>query len=144
MGKVIKDLMLAVLNATLILIALCLFLAWQLAQTTQAVVDRAAQAVDRVAPVQTELAELNSEISGLRADLAEVRDGAGDQLSDGVQAASERLEARIEGLENRIDGIQARLADLDAITVPQVQDDQAQMILNRFAALIQAMAGSTN
>ena len=135
MGKVIKDLLLALLNATLILIALCLFLAWQIAQSAEVMVDRAAQAVERVAPVQAELESLRAEVAGLRSDLDDVRSTAGAQ----ADAAAERLQTRIDELEQTLATAQARLAELRALpaTFALPEDARGQAVLRMIATYLQ-------
>ncbi|MEM8731851.1 MAG: hypothetical protein AAGF79_18220 [Pseudomonadota bacterium] len=123
MGKVLKDLFLALFNATLILIALCLFLAWQISQTAAQVVDRAADAASQIQPVTVELDALRTEVAGLRSDLETMSDGASDQAA----AAAAATQQKLDDLQARIDGIQEKVADLRALpdSVAEAQSGEA-------------------
>ncbi|MGR3803908.1 hypothetical protein [Marinibacterium profundimaris] len=106
--KVIGNLILALLNATLILVALCLWLALQVSHSAERVVDRANEAVAQIHPVTVELQGLQDEVAGLRADLDTMATGASDQ----AQAAAEAAQARIDQMQAKIDAVEERLADL--------------------------------
>ncbi len=106
MGKVIKDLFLALLNATLILVAVCLFLGWKLMSTVDGVVSNAAANLEVLRPLREEVAGMREEVQGLRSDLATMADGA-----DGISAAAaERLQLRAEALEARMDEVRSQIS----------------------------------
>ncbi|MFC3614932.1 hypothetical protein ACFORG_14270 [Lutimaribacter marinistellae] len=107
MGKVIKDLLLALLNATLILVAVCLFLGWKLMSTVDGVVATAASNLELLRPLREEVGGMRDDVQGLRQDLAALVEGA-DGLSS---AAAQRLSARAEALEARLDAVGTRLSD---------------------------------
>ena len=64
MGKVLKDLALALVNATLILVAVCLFLAWQLSRTVEGLLANAAGQLQVVEPLRARMAETRAELAG--------------------------------------------------------------------------------
>ncbi len=101
MLRVLKDLFFALLNATLILIALCLFLAWQLSNRVHDLTAAFASNLQIVEPLQQEMQDTRTELAGLRADLATLRDQSGEVSS----AALQRVETRVDALESRVDGV---------------------------------------
>lgn len=110
----IRNLLLALLNATLILVALCLFLGWRLTAEIHAVTGDVAESLtENLAPVQPlrdEVAVLTGEITGLRADLASVRDGAGEAMPEAVErlgAEADRLQARLAALSQKAEAVAA-------------------------------------
>lgn len=111
--KTLKDLFLAFLNATLILVALCLFLGWRMMATVDTVSERVSAGIAELAPLRDEVAGVRAELSGLRADLG---------AAQGTEAA-ERLKNRLDGLETRLKGMQARMTNL--ATLPDQLLDRA-------------------
>ncbi|MEM9394883.1 MAG: hypothetical protein AAGA38_13570 [Pseudomonadota bacterium] len=97
-GRTLKNLLLAVLNATLILIALCLFLAWQTFQSFQAISDSFADRLLDVAPLRDDIQALTKEGAGLRADLQAL----GNAAQSGSVTVSPVLSARLTSLEERV------------------------------------------
>lgn len=69
MTKTIYDLIKAMINATLILLALCLFLGWKLMASVDSVTDKVTEAIAHVTPVQDRIQNLRAEVAGLRSDL---------------------------------------------------------------------------
>ena len=69
MRKTILDLLKAMINATLLLLALCLYLGWMLVSSIQDVTDKVTQAVAQVTPVQDRIQDLQLEVAGLRRDI---------------------------------------------------------------------------
>lgn len=106
MAKTLKDLALALLNATLILVALCLFLAWKTSSTVNGMVGEFASQIEIVGPVREDVQAMTTELKGLRADLAEVKTGA---ASPEVVA---RLQTRVESMSNRLDRVEGALTGL--------------------------------
>ncbi len=108
--KVIKDLLIAMINATLILVALCLFLLWQISGTAERVVAEFAQNLQVVKPMEERIANLQSEVSGLRSDLASLSvDSAVLSLP-----AREALQTRADNLQTQLEGINSSLRTLAA------------------------------
>jgi hypothetical protein len=100
LGRTLGSLALAVLNATLILLALCLWLAWHVLSEARAISGALAEGLAQVSPVGSELAGLRAEVAGLRGDLAGLQ-GQGE----GVAA----LGARLAALDTRLAVAQDRL-----------------------------------
>ena len=128
--KTLKDLFLALLNATLILVALCLFLGWRMMATVDTVSDRVTASIAELTPLRDEIAGVRAELSGLRADLA---------AAPGT-VASARLQNRLDGLETRLDGMQARMASL--ATLPdQLLDRAFETAADRMARGVAELRG---
>ncbi|SDD77581.1 hypothetical protein [Ruegeria marina] len=129
--KTLKDLVLALINATLILVALCLFLAWQLMSTVDDITDRLTESIRIFAPVRDEVAGLRAEISGLRADIAAI--GA-----QGVPMT--RVEARLDAMGARLDDMHARMDEL--ATLPdRLIDTAIETAADKFARSLSAVRG---
>jgi hypothetical protein len=100
--NLLKELARALLNATLILVALCLLLLWQLSASMERVSSGLAASAQAVAPLRADLQAVSREVAGLRADLA---------------AAPTRgtLDARAAAVTTRLDGIEEKLAAFTAL-----------------------------
>lgn len=108
MGRVLKDLALAMLNATLILVALCLFLFWKLSATTERIVENFTDSLGVVAPLQQEVAATREELQALRANVAELAVSA-----TGLDHAMlMRVDQRLGDLNQRVDGVQDKLTSI--------------------------------
>lgn len=118
-GRTIWNLILAVFNATLILLALCLFLALQLTHRAQEITDSFARNLVSLDPLRAEIGEMTSEVSGLRSDLRALREDSSDLTSD----AAQRITARLDKLEGRLDTAAQRIDGL--ISSPEKLVDQA-------------------
>ena len=108
MAKTLKDLFLAMLNATLILVALCLVLALLVVNRANSLTATFAQNLSVVGPLQETVQETGSEIAALRADLATI----GSQSEEVSSATMERLQARAAAMETRLQQMQDNLAEL--------------------------------
>ncbi|UWQ51376.1 hypothetical protein K3720_08145 [Leisingera caerulea] len=98
MTRTVTELAKALLNATLILLALCLFLGWKLMAAASAVTANAAEITSRVEPLHTAVTGLQGEIASLR---AAVQNG-----TDTVPPA------RLAPVEERLDQLQASLSEM--------------------------------
>lgn len=132
LGRSLGNLALALLNATLILAALCLWLAWGALSAAEQVSGQIEEAAQTVLPLRTEIVSLTEEIAATRAELAELRSGG----------AADRA-----GLEQRIAGVEAELARLtDAVTElgadPEVLIDRA--VTSAFDGLGETVADVLN
>lgn len=92
MTRPLIDLAKALLNATQILLALCLFLGWKLMAATEGVTANAAAIADRVTPLHSAVASLQEEIASLRRT---IEDGAATAPPDRLAALEDRL-ARLQ------------------------------------------------
>lgn len=95
LGTAMGRLVLALINATLILVALCLWLGLRLGSQVHAVTEDVARSLVVVAPLEQRLDGLTDEIAGLRGDLAQVRAGAAEAPAEALARMQDRM-ARIE------------------------------------------------
>lgn len=103
MTRTVADFAKALVNATLILLALCLFLGWKLMAAASVVTANASEITSRVAPLQTAATGLQEELASLRAAL---QDPPGQDGADRLSAA------RLERVEERLNQLQANLAGI--------------------------------
>lgn len=137
MGKTLKDLLLALLNATLILVALCLFLGWKLASTVDDITGTFAEKVQIVAPLKEEVQGVRGELTALRSDLASIQLGETVANSATAQKISESL-AKLDGLEEKLQATQARIADITETPDQLVNiaiENSADVIADRIIAI---------
>jgi hypothetical protein len=107
LGGTVWSLLLALLNATLILLALCLWLGWQVVAEARAVARGLEERTALLTPVTAELAGLRAEVAGLRGAMAELAESeAGEALAE--------IGDRLAGLDGRIAAATARLDALAA------------------------------
>ncbi len=100
LGRTIGNLLLALLNATLILVALCLYLAWQLAQEVETVAGHVSEKVGQVESLRSEVSSMTAEMAALRADLSK----------QSVQADSLTLQ-KMDDLSAKLDRIENGMAE---------------------------------
>lgn len=104
----LRNLILAMINATLILLALCLWLGWRLTAEVHAMTGEVARNLAPVQPLRDEVAALGAEVAGLRADLASVSDQAGAALPETVErlgAEAERFQAKLAALSEQAETV---------------------------------------
>lgn len=134
--RALGQLALALLNATLILVVVALFLVWRVAATvesaTVAVTETASEQLARVTPVKDELSGLRSELAELRTSVAQLRS---DTTID--QAAVTSALRRIDGTRDRIDDAAAKIAPV----VDAVASDPGRVV-DRAVATGVAQAGA--
>ncbi len=111
MARTLSDLLLAMLNATLILVALCLFLGWKLASTVEGVTTAFAENIHIVAPLKDEVQGVRGELTALRSELSSLRDNTILFDSATAQQISAAL-GKLDGLETKLQAAQTRIADL--------------------------------
>ena len=140
--KTVKDLLIAMINATLILVALCLFLLWQLSRTGERVVASFAQNLQIVEPLEMRVADLRNEVAGLRTDLSAI---SLDNVALGSQAR-QRLQNRAEAVQTELVEINqslASLADTPDRLLQTALDDAAARVGNRLGAIASCYAPET-
>ncbi|SMP11015.1 hypothetical protein [Shimia sagamensis] len=140
--KTIKDLLIAMINATLILVAICLFFLWRLSATAERVVASFAQNLQIVQPLETKVEDLRSEVANLRSDLA----GVSLESSALTAQATERLQTRANALQLELEGINsslARLADTPETLMQTALDDVATRLSGRIGAVASCYAPET-
>lgn len=108
MAKTLKDLLLAMLNATLILVVLCLVLALTVVNRASSLTATFAENLNVVEPLQQSVQDTGAEVAALRTDLAALRDPSQDVSS----ATITRIQDRVTGLESKLNDMQASLASL--------------------------------
>ncbi len=111
MAKTLKDLLLALLNATLILLALCLFLGWKLAQSVDQIRVGFAENLRVAAPLRDQAQGIRGELAALRSDLATLG-SQGTQLNAVTRQQLNAALRRLGDLEGKLEDTQARLAGL--------------------------------
>ena len=102
LGRTLGQLALALLNATLILVALCLFLAWRVVTAADGVAASVAQSMVELSPIREEMQGVTAGVANLRADLAALRDAPGATLAPELTARVERLDARVGRMDARL------------------------------------------
>lgn len=81
-GRKVGGLLLAFLNATLILAALCLWLAWGALSSAEGVAAQIGEAAETVLPLRAEIVTLTGEIAATREELATLRtEGTGNRAA---------------------------------------------------------------
>ena len=126
-GSVVRSLLVAMLNATLMLVALCLWLGWHVLSEARAITTHVTDTLTLVTPVKDEIAGLRAEVAGLRGDLA----GAQGQAAG--SAAMTAFGDRLAALEGRFAATGEKIDTLSAD--PAVLIDRA---IDRTAMQIKA------
>lgn len=118
MARTLKDLLLALLNATLILLALCLFLGWKLAQSVENIQDRFQQNLQIVRPFQEQARNIRADLSALRDELKAVRAGGSTDLDTGQKLARtlDRLDQSLAAL-NRAQDTLTQIAETPELLI---------------------------
>lgn len=111
MAKTLKDLLLALLNATLILVALCLFLGWKLASTVEDVTSGLSEKLQVVTPLRDEAQGIREQLSGLRSDLARIQED-GLVSNTVVSLRMSNTLDKLETIETKLQTVQTRFAEL--------------------------------
>ena len=115
LGRTLWNLFLALLNATLILVALCLWLGWRLADTVQNISTEVTQTVVEARPIREDLSLLTEEVSNLRSDLSKLGESSSGYSSLSLARYEQKLGEfgdQLSGFGQRID---KALSDPDAL-----------------------------
>ena len=108
MPKTLKDLGLAMINATLILIVLCLFLAWKVTSKADQVASNFARNLVTIQPLREDIQGTTTELAALRQDLAQI-----SRQSDGLQSASlQRIETQLGKITENVERARQSVAHL--------------------------------
>lgn len=137
MARTFKDLLLALLNATLLLVALCLFLGWKLASTVQEVTSDVTQTVQAVSPLREEAQGIRGELSALRSELTTLRTGDG-VLDEATKQRVDQTLQRLNQIEDRLQTAQARFADMansPENLIDRAIDTSADVVADRVIAI---------
>ncbi|MBU3032270.1 hypothetical protein [Paracoccus marinaquae] len=97
-GSTIGNLLLALVNATLILVLLCLFVGLQLANRVSSISNEIARNLVSLQPVREEVGDMTAELADLRADLRVALEGGEAFGSE----AAQRLTDRLDRLDTRL------------------------------------------
>lgn len=138
MARTFKDLVLALLNATLILIALCLFLGLMVVNRANAITETFTSNLIKLDPLRSEVADTRAEVAGLRADLADLRNGSGDLSA----AVMERMQSRMESIDTRVDAMQAALQGVKNLPY-ELTDHAIEKTAAEISGQVQLIRGCT-
>ncbi|WP_300066824.1 hypothetical protein [uncultured Ruegeria sp.] len=133
MAKTLKDLVLALLNATLVLIALCLFLGWKLASSVDNITTSFSENLKIVTPLREEAQGIRGELAALRSDLAAIPVDGGTLDSATTARIAEALD-KLNAVENKLQSTQARFAEMAEspdILIEQAIDLSADAVADR-------------
>jgi septal ring factor EnvC (AmiA/AmiB activator) len=104
LGRTLGNLLLALLNATLILAALCLWLAWGALSAAERVSGQIEAAAQAVTPLRAEIVSLTEEIAAARAELAAFRARNGEDR-DALERRLAEVEAELARLTSAVAGL---------------------------------------
>jgi len=124
----LKNLGLAMINATLILIVLCLFLTWKITNRVDNLASNFAQNLNIVAPLREDLQGATRELAALRSDLAALKTQSGDVSS----ATLQRLQDRMSQTQGKLETAQQSVRDL-AQAPAQLIDHAIETAADEFA-----------
>ncbi|MFV0334391.1 MAG: hypothetical protein ACK5JR_10025 [Tropicimonas sp.] len=134
--RALRDLALALLNATLILVALCLFLALRLADRVDAIAETAAQGLVSVAPLHEDMQGMTREVAALRGELATLSQTGGEAASEAARALSDRLER----VDEQVAALRSRIGTAEI--APDTPTERAILrVITEIAALLGNAAG---
>ena len=118
MRKTLKDLFLAMLNATLILVAVVLLLLVLLLTRANSLSEAFAQSLAALEPLEAGIETINSEVSEMRADIVALK-----PQSQGIMSTKlEELEAELTNIETHLADIKVSMSTL-AETPDRLLDD---------------------
>lgn len=115
LGRTIGNLLLALLNATLILVALCLFLGWQLAEEVSAVTDHVGQKMTKVEDLGNEVSSMSAEMAALRAELSKQSVQADPMTLQKMTELSAKLDRIDQGMADTKGRVDAFLEEPNAL-----------------------------
>ncbi|WP_299887314.1 hypothetical protein [uncultured Ruegeria sp.] len=133
MAKTLKDLVLALLNATLVLIALCLFLGWKLASSVDNITTSFSENLKIVTPLREEAQGIRGELAALRSDLAAIPVDGGTLDSATAARIAEALD-KLNAVEYKLQSTQARFAEMaesPEMLIEQAIDLSADAVADR-------------
>lgn len=108
MLKALKDLLVAMINATLILIVLALFLAWKVTSTADQIASNFATSLISVEPLREDIQGLTAELGAIRTDLQQLGEKPGELSSASLQ----RIENRLNQMQARADSAREAISNL--------------------------------
>ncbi|WP_375687073.1 hypothetical protein [Pseudooceanicola sp. LIPI14-2-Ac024] len=102
MGRTAWNLALALINASLILLAVCLFLVWKVLSAAEDVSANLAATSATIQPIGTQITELTEEVAGARSDLAELRAAGQAMREQGLPEPTGELTERLDRIEGQL------------------------------------------
>jgi len=108
MLNTLKNLGLALINATLILIAVCLFLAWNLVDRADHVVSNFSRSLISVEPLRQDIRGATAELSALRNDLAQISEQSGELRSASLQS----IQTSVQQMQEEMETVRQSIANL--------------------------------
>ncbi|MVO14711.1 hypothetical protein [Parasedimentitalea huanghaiensis] len=108
MTKTLLDLLKACINATLLLLALSLFLGWKLMSSVDNVTGQVTQAVAQITPVQNRIEALRTEVVALRSDI--------------LQRPEIAVSAKLDAMDRRLAALQSEMLDLKTLPAEVIRD----------------------
>ncbi len=114
--RALRNIALAMLNATLILVALCLFLALRLSDRVDTIMSNATQNLISVAPLREDMQDMTGELAALRGDIATLLGSTGEMTSSAGQLVTERIgrfDARLNSVDAKVSALRERIASTE-------------------------------
>lgn len=127
----LRTLALAILNATLILAALVLWLGWRTADAVHEASDDVRLALAELTPLQAGLVEVKDEVAGLRADIAALRTasaGGNAALPEDLVLRLDRLDARLTAAAGRVETLMSEPEALIDRAIDATADEMKQAV----------------
>lgn len=102
------NLLVACLNATLILVLLCLMATYWVLREANGLTDMVAQSLVKITPLTDQAAKMNDHLIGLREDIA----AFDPALSDISAPNALKIQARLDGIQSEMALVRAQLSDM--------------------------------
>lgn len=131
MTQTIFDLLKALMNATLLLLALCLFLGWQLFASAREVTDRLGEISENLIPLHSQLQTVTQEVSLLRQAL----DRSPPADSAEMRQMLSQLETQLAAIKGKAQALQQLPAQLVSTSVESAIRSLSQEIDERLPRL---------
>ncbi|MDU8944271.1 hypothetical protein [Ovoidimarina sediminis] len=111
-SRLLKDLLLALINATLLLAALCLWLGWSVLSTVENVSENIASTTDNISELGQQVGMVAGEIREVRRDIDALADREEPVILDGLYTRLDALEAELHDLNERLEQIRTSSTEL--------------------------------
>lgn len=136
MTKTLSDLLKALLNASLLLFAICLFLGWKLFGSAESVADQLAEISKNFTPVHVEVQAMTQELAALTAALEQQK--SPDSTEMRLRLA--RLEQQVAGLKQETQALKL----LPAQVMSQAAEAATATLTDSFAQWVPRLANCRN
>lgn len=107
-GRTVFNLLLALVNATLILLAICLYLELRVVQKMDSLTATFSQNLITIEPLKDSVESLSSEVTELRAELKSLRETPGKMTA----AAEQKLSTRLDNLNSQLTAVKTKFNDV--------------------------------